>query len=155
MVPEAFVILERLPLTSSGKLDRRSLPDPGIGAYTSREHEAPQGSIEEGIARVWQELLHVERVGRHDRFFDLGGHSLLAMQAISRLRDVLYIELPLSAMFEAPTVEQLAKHIDRTMAQAVSPDEEQDVDDLPEHVLLERIAELERQLGYAEDSGGR
>ena len=66
MVPSAFVVLERLPLTPNGKLDRRALPAPELEAYASRQYEAPQGEVEEILAGIWQELLQVERVGRHD-----------------------------------------------------------------------------------------
>ncbi|MBM0108954.1 non-ribosomal peptide synthetase, partial [Steroidobacter sp. S1-65] len=76
MVPSAFVVLSSLPLTPNGKLDRRALPAPELDAYVSREYEAPQGEVEEVLAGIWQELLHVERVGRQDNFFELGGHSL-------------------------------------------------------------------------------
>jgi len=66
MVPNAFVVLERFPLTSNGKLDRRALPAPQLGAYVSRQYEEPEGEVEEILAGVWQALLKVERVGRHD-----------------------------------------------------------------------------------------
>src|SRR6185312_10991983 len=76
MLPSAFVMLERLPLTTNGKLDRRALPAPELGAYGSREYAAPQGEIEGILAGIWQSLLRVERVGRNNNFFELGGHSL-------------------------------------------------------------------------------
>ena len=88
MVPSAFVMLESLPLTPNGKLDRRALPAPELGAYVSRQYEAPQGEVEEILAGIWQELLRVERVGRQDNFFELGGHSLLIVQMMERLRRV-------------------------------------------------------------------
>ncbi|MGH8297377.1 MAG: non-ribosomal peptide synthetase, partial [Steroidobacteraceae bacterium] len=77
MVPSVFVVLEKLPLTPSGKLDRRSLPAPELSAYVSHGYEPPRGEVEEVLAGIWQELLHLERVGRNDNFFELGGHSLL------------------------------------------------------------------------------
>src|SRR6185295_5780491 len=80
MVPSAFVELEALPLTPNGKLDRKALPAPDAMALVTREYEAPQGETAEALAVIWRELLRVQQVGRHDRFFDLGGHSLLAMQ---------------------------------------------------------------------------
>ncbi|HEU0078807.1 MAG TPA: amino acid adenylation domain-containing protein, partial [Longimicrobiaceae bacterium] len=89
MVPAAYVRLERLPLTPSGKLDRRALPAPEGDAYARRGSEAPAGETEAALAEIWSELLKVERVGRWDHFFDLGGHSLLAVQVISRVRQVL------------------------------------------------------------------
>ena len=99
MVPSAFVQLEALPLTPNGKLDRKALPAPEATALSVREYEAPQGEIEEALAAIWQELLRVERVGRHDNFFELGGHSLLAVQLISRIRATLGVELPLRELF--------------------------------------------------------
>ncbi len=79
----------RLPLTLSGKVDRKALPAPeGECATAHREYEeAPQGALEESLARLWKELLKVDQVGRYDHFFDLGGHSLLAVTLIARLRE--------------------------------------------------------------------
>src|SRR5262249_18262526 len=108
MIPSAFVTLEAFPLTSNGKLDRRALPVPNIDAVMTREYEAPKGEIERAIAQIWQELLGLEQVGRYDHFFELGGHSLLAVQFVSRLRQVLDIELPLRELFSHPTLETLA-----------------------------------------------
>jgi acyl-CoA synthetase (AMP-forming)/AMP-acid ligase II len=84
MLPAAFVRMDVFPLTPNGKLDRKALPAPDQDALVSREYEAPVGDIETTIAAIWQELLRVERVGRHDNFFELGGHSLLAVQWSSR-----------------------------------------------------------------------
>ena len=86
MVPSAYVQMQSLPLTSSGKLDRKALPAPTFEAYAARTYEAPLGSAEITIAAIWADLLRVERVGRHDNFFALGGHSLLAMTLIDRMR---------------------------------------------------------------------
>jgi len=88
MVPGAYVVLDSLPLTSNGKVDRKALPAPELEAYGVKEYEPPQGEIEEILAGIWQELLQVERVGRQDNFFELGGHSLLIVQMIERLRRV-------------------------------------------------------------------
>jgi amino acid adenylation domain-containing protein len=107
MVPSAYVTLERLPLTPSGKLDRGALPAPQPGAY-ERQYEAPQGEVEAALAEIWGQVLHVERVHRHDNFFDLGGHSLMATQVISRIRQGLQVELPLKDLFESPTIAGLA-----------------------------------------------
>ncbi len=107
MVPSAFVALEALPLTSNGKLDRRALPAPDLSSYTSCEYEAPRGEVEEVLAGIWQELLHVERVGRHDNFFELGGHSLLIVQLMERLRRV-GLSAEVRRVFESPTLSELA-----------------------------------------------
>ena len=110
MVPSTFVVLESFPLTPSGKLDRRGLPAPANSA-TSRQYEPPRGEIEMALARVWQELLGLERVGRADRFFDLGGHSILAMQLVVRVRSLFAIQIPLQILFECPTLQQLAARV--------------------------------------------
>jgi acyl carrier protein len=111
MVPSAFVALDRLPLTVNGKLDRRALPAPPLEAHVTREYEPPTGEIEEGLASIWQELLQVERIGRGDNFFELGGHSLLATQVAVRVRSRLSVDISVSAIFECPTLQQLATRL--------------------------------------------
>ena len=104
MVPSAFVRLEELPLTPNGKLDRKALPAPDGESMVKRSYEAPEGEIEETLARLWSELLGVERVGRQDHFFELGGHSLLAVRLLSRVREALQVEVPLTRLFGEPTL---------------------------------------------------
>ncbi|WP_448676701.1 amino acid adenylation domain-containing protein [Delftia acidovorans] len=84
MVPSAIVVLDALPLTANGKVDRKALPEPEMAS--TQQYEAPQGELEEALARIWAEVLGVERVGRHDSFFELGGHSLLALKLLERMR---------------------------------------------------------------------
>lgn len=163
MVPSAFVILERLPLTSNGKLDRRALPAPGPEAYVSRQYEAPQGEVERTLADIWERLLPIDRVGRQDDFFELGGHSLLATRVISHIRELLRVELPVRALFDTPTVEQLSVRVTAEGAvqaaqealrmSSLARDFRQEIDVMHDDVVLERIAELERELGHtaAED----
>ena len=103
MVPNAFVLLDRFPLTANGKVDRRALPAPAIDAYVSHEYEAPAGLVEKGLAEIWQELLNVERVGRRDNFFELGGHSLLMVQMMERLRR-LGLSATVRSVYENPTL---------------------------------------------------
>ncbi|MGO4781729.1 phosphopantetheine-binding protein, partial [Lysobacter sp. 2RAB21] len=79
MVPGAFVVLDRMPMTGNGKLDRQVLPAPDASAYRVREYEAPIGEVESALAQLWADVLKLERVGRRDNFFELGGHSLLAV----------------------------------------------------------------------------
>src|SRR5205823_3068641 len=104
MVPSAFVTLGRFPLTANGKLDRRALPAPDMDALAKRAWEAPEGVLETALASLWQDLLGVERVGRHDQFFELGGHSLLAVQLMSRVRHSHGVEVPIRDLFAHPTL---------------------------------------------------
>ncbi|WP_246774145.1 non-ribosomal peptide synthetase [Bradyrhizobium diazoefficiens] len=108
MVPSAVVRLATLPLTPNGKLDRSALPAPDDEAYARASYAAPQGEIETALARIWAELLGLERVGRHDHFFALGGHSLLAVQLLSRVSQALGLALPLTTLFAQPVLLDLA-----------------------------------------------
>ncbi|MFP2928166.1 amino acid adenylation domain-containing protein [Pyxidicoccus sp. 3LG] len=111
LVPSAFVTLESLPRTHSGKLDRRALPAPAA-LYNDAGFVAPRTDTERGLAGLWRELLGVEQVGSRDDFFLLGGHSLLATQLLSRIRSALGVELPLQAVFEARTLAEQAARVD-------------------------------------------
>jgi amino acid adenylation domain-containing protein/FkbH-like protein len=112
MVPSAFVVLESLPLTENGKVDRRALPAPDqLRPELEGNYVAPRTPAEELVAGIWAEVLKLERVGIHDDFFDLGGHSLNATQVVSRVREAFKVEMPLRALFESPTVEALARTI--------------------------------------------
>ncbi|WP_444542335.1 phosphopantetheine-binding protein [Edaphobacter dinghuensis] len=102
--------LDAFPLTSSGKLDRKSLIEPGQDAYIQRQYEPPQNEKEEILAELWQDILHIERVGRNDHFFELGGHSLLVVQLMERLRR-LNLGLEIRAIFNAPILSELASAI--------------------------------------------
>ncbi len=103
MVPALFVHLHTWPLSPNGKLDRQALPIPGADAVLARAFAAPQGDTEALLARLWAELLGLERVGRHDNFFELGGHSLLAVSLTARLRQE-GLEADVRALFEHPTL---------------------------------------------------
>ncbi|WP_029573734.1 condensation domain-containing protein, partial [Pseudomonas syringae] len=107
MVPVAYVRLESLPLTPNGKLDRKALPAPDQMALVSREYEAPQGTTEKAIAEIWQDLLGIDQVGRHDHFFELGGHSLLAVKLIERMRQQS-MSTDVRVLFSQPTLAALA-----------------------------------------------
>ncbi|MDB6375150.1 amino acid adenylation domain-containing protein, partial [Photorhabdus bodei] len=110
MVPAAFVRLDAFPLTPNGKLDRKVLPVPGEEAFAHQIYEAPQGEIEIALAAIWHELLGIEQVSRHDNFFALGGHSLLAVRMMNRIA-TLGVELPLSTLFESPSLIAFAEAI--------------------------------------------
>ncbi|MFP2934935.1 phosphopantetheine-binding protein, partial [Pyxidicoccus sp. 3LG] len=111
MVPSAFVVLPSLPLSPSGKVDRKALPAPEQ-PDTSHQYVAPSTPTEELLAGLYAQVLGLERVGATDSFFELGGHSLLATQVTSRLHAALGVTLPLRVLFESPTVEQLARQVD-------------------------------------------
>jgi len=110
LVPSAFVLLEELPLTPGGKVDRRRLPRPDPGRHDDVEAlEAPRSAVEKMLAAIWCEVLGLSRVGVSESFFDLGGHSLLATQVLARVRETFHVDLPLRALFEAVTIADLAR----------------------------------------------
>ncbi|MDO0928848.1 amino acid adenylation domain-containing protein [Streptomyces sp. TG1A-8] len=121
MIPAAFVVLERLPLTANGKVDRAALPLPDSRrpdletAYT-----APRNTVERAVVCVWADLLGIERIGVHDNFFQLGGHSLLATQVASRLRKALRVDVPVRTVFDSPTPAELAQSIADLMMAAIT-----------------------------------
>ncbi len=122
MVPNSFILLDTLPLTPSGKVDRRALQQRlatvASSATTELEVEftAPRNTTEQAVADVWAEVLKCDRISIHDNFLDLGGHSLLATQVISRLRGLFQVELPLRLMFESPTIAELGEAITQLQA---------------------------------------
>jgi amino acid adenylation domain-containing protein len=115
MHPSHYVTLDALPLTPNGKVDRASLPAPDGGRQSAEAYVAPQGEVEEKIAKAWSDVLGVDRVGMTDNFFDLGGHSLLLMRVAARVKEQFKIELPLRVMFEAPTVGGIAERVKETL----------------------------------------
>jgi acyl carrier protein len=111
-VPSNFVLLETMPLSSNGKVDRKALPAPDQSRLEDRgTYVAPRRPEEELLASIWSDVLRLERVGIRDDFFDLGGHSLNATQVVSRVREAFKVEMPLRTLFEFPTVESLARAI--------------------------------------------
>ncbi len=114
MVPAAFVLLDALPLSPNGKVDRRALPSPDQSRPELEEaFVAPRNPVEEVVAGVWAEVLGVEKVGVDDNFFELGGHSLLATQVVSRLQEAFQVELTLRTLFESPTIAGLAESVEQ------------------------------------------
>ena len=118
MVPAAFVLLDALPLTANGKLDRRALPDPGPAHFPRQSApELPPSDAELRVARIFSEVLGIDDIGARDDFFALGGHSLLATQVVSRVREAFGVELPLRKLFEEPTVAGIAAHVEAASTQ--------------------------------------
>jgi hypothetical protein len=119
MVPTAFMTLATLPLTPNGKVDRRALPAPSVDEEPAKTMTlSPTEAV---VAEVWAQVLGLTRVGRQVSFFELGGHSLLATQVISRLRTALQLELPIQAIFDHPTVAQLARYADEKPTKEPTP----------------------------------
>ena len=113
MVPATFVTLDAMPLTPNRKLDRRALPEPELGTlHAAAGYQAPRTPAEELMVETWAAMLEVERVGATDDFFELGGHSLLATRLVARLRAAFGVEVPLKALFDAPTPAALARRLD-------------------------------------------
>ncbi len=115
MVPAAVVRLEALPLTPSGKVDRRALPVPDQGALQTGEHVAPRSPLEALLASIWTEVLGIEQMSVHDSFFDLGGNSLAATRVTTLVQEVLPIELRLRDIFESPTVARVAARLEEAI----------------------------------------
>jgi acyl carrier protein len=110
MVPGVVVMMERLPQTANGKVDRKALPDPDK-TETKRETEyvAPRNVIEEAVAGIWKEILGVQQVSIHDNFFNVGGHSILAMRLLSRLRETFRVQLSVRNFFGLATVAEISQ----------------------------------------------
>ncbi|OBQ39962.1 MAG: non-ribosomal peptide synthetase [Anabaena sp. MDT14b] len=110
MIPHTLMVMEKLPVLPNGKLDRKSLPEPDLSAIQS-EFIPPQTPTQEIIAKIWAEVLGIEKIGIHDNFLELGGHSLLASLVISRLREALSLELSIASLFAAPTIATFSEQI--------------------------------------------
>ena len=119
MIPAAFICLRELPLTANGKVDRNGLPKPDGDDFRHAAYIEPRNEREEQLCRLWAEVLGVERVGPHDNFFNLGGHSLKATRLVSLIRERLGVEVPLTAVFEHPTVARLASEFTRLLSTSV------------------------------------
>ena len=111
MVPQRWVVLDQMPLTANGKIDRERLPDPAVTGVVA-EQDSEWSPVEELMAGIWSEVLKREVLGREDNFFELGGHSLLATQVISRVREVFGVDVELRRLFEQPTVRNFSQLIE-------------------------------------------
>ena len=117
MIPARFVTLDRLPLTSTGKVDRRRLPDvPSSAPPAPQMDSEPRTSVARRLASIWSSVLSTSRVGVDENFFELGGHSLLAVQVIARAREAFAISLPLHELFEHPTLDGFARRVEAAIA---------------------------------------
>jgi acyl carrier protein len=115
MIPSAFVVLDALPFTRSGKVDRKALPLPAQHVTISaRAWQAPRTSAEEVLVSLWSDILKVDRIGVADDFFELGGHSLLAARVIAKVNEQFRVSLVLRALYDAPTVARLAALIEQS-----------------------------------------
>ncbi len=118
MVPSVFVALPQLPMTSSGKVDRKALPEPDWGIVLAQgKYVPPKPGVEEQLGEIWSEVLGLDRIGAHDDFFDLGGNSLLALRLVARARAAFSVDLPLVSLFTAPTISGLAAILERISAE--------------------------------------
>jgi amino acid adenylation domain-containing protein/non-ribosomal peptide synthase protein (TIGR01720 family) len=115
MVPASFVLLDALPLTASGKIDRKALPAPTGTPVEARVHVAPRGPVEAALATIFGDVLAATEIGAHDDFFDRGGHSLLATQVMARIRTAFAVDLPLRALFDAPSPAGLAARVEAAL----------------------------------------
>ncbi|MEH2040987.1 amino acid adenylation domain-containing protein [Nostoc sp.] len=141
MVPNAFVLLESLPLTSNGKVDRRALATHELDSTLLEKYVAPRTPIEEMLALLWTQVLKLERVGIHDNFFEVGGHSLLATQLLSRIRNIFKVELPLRELFARATIADLAQSIGQLQQQDL---------ELSTPPILPRAENAQLPLSYAQ-----
>ena len=112
MIPSAFVILDRFPLSPNGKLDRKALPRPEAHSSNLAAFAPPDTETQKALADIWCEALGIQQVGLHDNFFELGGHSLSATRVVSRAIATFRVRLPLRTLFEHPTLAGLAEQID-------------------------------------------
>ncbi|MCP4151421.1 MAG: amino acid adenylation domain-containing protein, partial [bacterium] len=111
MIPSYFVPLEEFPLTHSGKIDRKALPEPGENALLSKEYRAPTTKIEEKLSVIWQEVLGLPQIGVNDNFFEIGGHSVKAINIIAKIKKTFGVDLPLTKLFEKPLIKEQALYI--------------------------------------------
>jgi amino acid adenylation domain-containing protein len=157
MIPSVCTVLRELPLTRNGKLDRSALPVSQERPDEVGEYVAPRTELERLLAEIWVQILRVNQVGVHDNFFELGGHSLLATRAITRIREVLHVEISLRAIFDASSLEKLSEHVAAEIAKqttqeslrvnSLAQDLRHRIEEMRDDTVLDQIAQLERELG--------
>ena len=116
MVPSDVVLLDSLPLTANGKVDRAKLPEPASGGDDEPRFIAPRTATETQLAAIWADVLKKDTIGVTDNFLALGGHSLLAIRLLGKISKTFGVRLPLRSLFESPTVEQIAAAVDTAVA---------------------------------------
>lgn len=154
MVPAAYVTLDAFPLTPNGKVDIRALPTAqGNRPELESAYAAPRSKIERTVAAIWQEALHIEKVGIGDNFFDLGGHSILLMQVHSKLEELLGREISMVELFEYPTISSLVAHLTEQKGEPPAPGQDDKIEERSkqQHRLRERL----RQRQQAQSGGGK
>jgi len=129
MIPSYFIQMDKIPVTPNGKIDRLALPEPYGSINFGKEYEAPGDETEEKLARIWQEVLGIEKIGIGDNFFDLGGHSLKGISLVSKIHKEFNVEVPLKEIFRTPTIKGLAEHIkgqEENIYSSIEPVEEKE-----------------------------
>lgn len=134
MVPQAYRLIEQIPLSANGKIDRNKLAAPQADDFNRHEYIAPANAEEEQLVRIWEEVLQRQPIGTQDNFFEIGGHSLLATQLSSRIAEHFTLELPVKTIFEVPNIAGQANLI-RSLTAPVDHDTQADDDDFEEGVL--------------------
>lgn len=129
MIPSNFIQLERMPLTTTGKIDRTALPKPNKIVATGKEYEPPKNTIEKRLVEIWEEIIGIDKISINDNFFEIGGHSLKAATLISKVKKKFNVKMPLREVFNTPTIKQLAKFIEgseENICTIINPVEEQE-----------------------------
>ncbi|SEE15321.1 AMP-binding enzyme C-terminal domain-containing protein [Tenacibaculum sp. MAR_2010_89] len=151
MVPTTWVSLEKMPLTSNGKIDKKSLEKIELSGISQQEYVAPRNKIEVKLVKIWEELLEIDKIGIHNNFFELGGHSLLATRLVSMIRSELKLEVKIKAIFEHTTIANLSIHLaesSKTLLPALVVQEK--TNDIPLSFSQERLWFLDQLQGSAE-----
>ena len=159
MIPANMTLLERLPLTPNGKVDRKALPVPGsvgVGFVPalpeSRDMIAPQTPLQELLALIWADLLHLPQVSIQHNFFELGGHSLLATRLMARVRTIFQVEVPLHRLFETPTIADMAQVIEQIQTEQIEQAESEKVAQM--FATLGGLSEDEMQAIFTDEIEG-
>jgi acyl carrier protein len=146
MMPSAIAFLNALPLTANGKVDRKALPIPnGLRPELEAAYVAPSNEVERTVATIWQEMLHVEKLGIHDNFFELGGHSLLIIQLHSKLREVFEKKLSVSDLFKYPTVSSLAMYLSQEKSELSAVPQSGNRAEMRRELMKQQMSARQRQ----------